>query len=374
MGRRHVCYLGGVYDHPRDAVIFFHDLPIPSDRLKALASRWRKERRAPPHIAIFLINKPSHPTREQSAQIEGAQLSEGNGTGLRLSAGQEDAISDISQEVQLFGSWYDPHAYGGFCDVFLGQRGPERVAIKRLRALKNAPEVVKKRFFRECDIWKKLRHPNILEFYGIAKHGGSLFMISPFLAKGDAPSWLASRSGERLRVLLDVAMGCLYLHNLTTQPIVHGDLKGGNILVKDDGQAVVSDFGLSKLKGTFTSLGLKGTGTIPYIPELCPTCDDLGENNDDEIMGTKTLETDVFAFGRTAIELLSGERPYGERFNIAAVLGGRRPPRPKTDAAKQWITDEMWEFINEMTHVQPRSRPTMGGIERKLKKFYNKSN
>ncbi|KAG8740757.1 hypothetical protein FRC10_003915 [Ceratobasidium sp. 414] len=281
----------------------------------------------------------------------------------------DDLSFDISREVKMVSSLYAPFAHGGFCDIFVGRRGLEKVAMKRLRIATIGDEnIVRKRFIRECEVWRKLKHPNVLEFYG--QHSSSLFMISPFLDDGDAPSWLQNRCGDRLRVLLEAAQGCLYLHTLSPKPTVHGDIKGANILIKANGQAVLSDFGLSKTMNARTSHGLKDTGTGPYMaPELFAHCNDPDiEIDATTVPVTKTLATDVFAFGRTAIET-----PYGNAAATPAIwyilLQGKRPSRPTTPSAERWITDAMWAFINEMTHVQPECRPTMHEVVARLERF-----
>ncbi|KAG9082289.1 hypothetical protein FRC06_005135 [Ceratobasidium sp. 370] len=74
----------------------------------------------------------------------------------------DDLSFDISREVKM---------------IFIGRRGLEKVAMKRLRiATIGDEDVVRKRFIRECEVWRKLKHPNVLEFYGIVKHAASLFM------------------------------------------------------------------------------------------------------------------------------------------------------------------------------------------------------
>ncbi|KAG8712783.1 hypothetical protein FRC09_019464 [Ceratobasidium sp. 395] len=239
----------------------------------------------------------------------------------------DDISFDISREVKM---------------IFIGRRGLEKVAMKRLRIVTIGDEdVVRKRFIRECEVWRKLKHAHVLEFYGwvsdkirritlkqlisIVKHGGSLFMA--------------------------------------------------NILIKSDGQAVLADFGLSKTMNAHTSHGLKDTGTGPYMaPELFAHCNDPEiEIDATTVPITKTLETDVFAFGRTAIELLSGQTPFGNAAATPAIwymlLQGKRPARPNTPSAERWITDSMWIFINEMTHVQPACRPTMQEVVTRLERF-----
>jgi serine/threonine protein kinase len=73
------------------------------------------------------------------------------------------------------------------------------------------------------------------------------------------------------------------------------------------------------------------------------------------------------------MQLLSGEVPYGKAASTPAIwyilLQGKRPARPNTPAAERWITDAMWTFINEMTHVQPECRPTMYEVVARLERF-----
>ncbi|KAG9083264.1 Receptor-interacting serine/threonine-protein kinase 2 [Ceratobasidium sp. 370] len=201
----------------------------------------------------------------------------------------DDLSFDISREVKMVSPLYAPFAHGGFCDIFIGRRGLEKVAMKRLRIATIGDE----------DVVRK-----------------------------------------------------------------------ANILIKENGQAVLADFGLSKTMNAHTSHGLKDTGTGPYMaPELFAHCNCQEVEIDAATVSvTKTLETDVFAFGRTAIET-----PYGNVAGTptiwALLLKGKRPARPATPPAKQWITDAMWTFINEMTHVQSECRPTMREIVTRLGRF-----
>lgn len=81
----------------------------------------------------------------------------------------------------------------------------------------------------------------------------------------------------------------MYLHG---KGIVHGDIKGGNILISVDGKAVVCDFGLTKPTGAETSSGLHGAGTTRWQSQ------DLWMEN-----ATKTFMSDVYAFGMLIYEV-----------------------------------------------------------------------
>lgn len=88
--------------------------------------------------------------------------------------------------------------------------------------------------------------------------------------------------------LHETAEGIHYLH---TQDVVHGDIKGTNILISDDARALLCDFGLARPSYLGTSSGLKGAGSDRWMsPELWRG-------------GCKSFESDVYAFGMTIVEV-----------------------------------------------------------------------
>jgi serine/threonine protein kinase len=102
---------------------------------------------------------------------------------------------------------------------------------------------------REMDIWGRLSHPHIVPLRGYAiEDDGTPELISPWFEHGDVLSYLTKfPSADRKKLVCQVADGLSYLHAQTPSPIVHGDLKGGNVLINRDGDGALCDFGLSKL-------------------------------------------------------------------------------------------------------------------------------
>jgi len=114
---------------------------------------------------------------------------------------------------------------------------------------------------REAWTWSRLKHKNVVPLWGIADyrdlfHGAAsqLCMISPWEKLGNAEDFFKKDENERFKgpFLLDIARGLLYLHSAEPLPIIHGDLKGSNILVTTDPdglgcRAQLSDFGLSRM-------------------------------------------------------------------------------------------------------------------------------
>ncbi|KAJ7718322.1 kinase-like domain-containing protein [Mycena metata] len=134
---------------------------------------------------------------------------------------------------------------GNFGDIYTASHRGQAVAVKRLRFFQEDEDEVRKKFCREALIWKNLEHDNILPFLGVDSETfpGFLCMVSLWMDKGS----LASKSGAPSEgaiptLIYEIAVGIQYLHS---QNIVHGDIRGTNILVDDQGHARLADFGLA---------------------------------------------------------------------------------------------------------------------------------
>ncbi|KAF8608237.1 kinase-like protein [Ceratobasidium sp. AG-I] len=263
-----------------------------------------------------------------------------------------------------------PVATGGQCDIYLGEfvaHPHEKVAMKRLRMFSNDCEPVRKELIREVRLWNELKHPNILEFYGLYDAGGmSIFMISKWMSQGSAPDYLQRNpDANRREIVTDALRGLCYLHEMH---VLHGDLKGANILIKDDGTACLADLGLARASSEATTTSLRGNGSIRYMsPEILLTEDAKGIQK----TPVKTFESDVFAFGLVIRELLSDELPYADISSMAHIIrliaSGHCPSRPKSPVAQQWLCDRMWDIIQATMQSDPKSRPPAVEVEHRIK-------
>ncbi|KAJ1306011.1 hypothetical protein OPQ81_010726 [Rhizoctonia solani] len=263
-----------------------------------------------------------------------------------------------------------PVATGGQCDIFLGEFVTfphEKVAMKRLRVFHDSElEPVRKELMREVRLWSELSHPNILEFYGLYDAGGmSVFMISKWMSNGNAPDYLLKYpDANRRDIVSDALNGLCYLHGLG---ILHGDLKGANILIKDDCTACLSDLGLARACHEATTASMRGNGSIRYMsPEILLTNDE----SDVCTIPVKTLESDIFAFGLVIRELLGDEIPYAEIHSIPHIIrliaSGSRPSRPKNPVANEWLCDKIWEIVEASLANNPKRRPAAFEISQRL--------
>ncbi|KAL6654676.1 hypothetical protein ACP70R_008141 [Stipagrostis hirtigluma subsp. patula] len=182
-----------------------------------------------------------------------------------------------------------------------------------------------KNFFAECEVLRNTRHRNLMRVISLCSsldRTGNEFkaLILEYMSNGNLESWLHpilnrnNRSrplnlGSRINIATDIAAALDYLHNWSTPPLVHCDLKPSNILLDDDMVARVSDFGLAKILHNNSSARLDSStnrtcqrGSVGYIaPEYG--------------MGYEISSAgDVYSYGIILLEMLTGKRPTDDMF------------------------------------------------------------
>ncbi|TEB29309.1 kinase-like protein [Coprinellus micaceus] len=233
-----------------------------------------------------------------------SQLKLAKHTGLYPTSLQHNTIGNCTAS---------PVAVGGFGDVYKARLGDQDVAVKVMRGAVAgglSQHSLIKCFAQEVVLWSHVSHLNILPFYGVhvsssEQHGTPprVSLLSPWMENGNIIEYnKANPHIERGALVLDIVRGLDYLHSFNPS-IVHGDLKGDNILVSPSGRACIADFGLGRLvqdKGWLTSAASTLFGAHLYLaPELLddqPT--DIGYT------AKRSLSTDVYAFGCVCYEVL----------------------------------------------------------------------
>ncbi|KAF8680700.1 hypothetical protein AX14_004496 [Amanita brunnescens Koide BX004] len=253
-------------------------------------------------------------------------------------------------------------AFGALADFWKGTWTVENgrdlsVAVKVIRSIplgrNEQYERLKSKVIREASILAKLNHPHITPFYGISfdfDKADSPCLVYPFYASGDLMSYLKETpQASRLELICQVASGLAYLHGLNP-PVIHGDIKGSNVLINDNGRACLSDFGLGRLMEVSGFTTKQVGGTCRWMAyELI--------YDDDEEPTQQSRETDMWAFGMTILEVFTGKAPFSHLTYDASVIFyivKDRKPRQPTE-----IKDELWSFLCRCWRQDPRERPTM---------------
>ncbi|KDQ52260.1 hypothetical protein JAAARDRAFT_139168, partial [Jaapia argillacea MUCL 33604] len=215
----------------------------------------------------------------------------------------------------------------------------------------------------EVRAWGRLRHPNIVELLGVAFPGGRPAMVMPWYRNGNAVEYLRQHPGsDRFALVFDVARGLTYMHGLIP-PLLHCDLRAGNVLITDEGHALLSDFGFSKPQGSL-ALSICPMGAIRWwAPELLVDGDDEGgkDANSPEF----SVCTDVWAFGCTVFQLMTSKRPYHTRrdWSVAKDILEGKPPG---DCSEDMWHEGTWAIKQQLHHCwafDAAQRPSMRDVE-----------
>ncbi|KAG6843568.1 hypothetical protein H0H87_003086 [Tephrocybe sp. NHM501043] len=222
---------------------------------------------------------------------------------LSVKSGLYPACHEL-KDVTPIGDY--PVAAGGFADIYKGHFQERVVCLKVIRLYeKSQIQHVLKKFSYEALLWSQMLHPNILTIFGLFKFQNRLSLVMPWMENGDVTKYLKQNpNARRLLLAEDVAKGLSYLHN---EGVIHGDLKGPNVLIDDTGRARLADFGLSVVSDpdiiawTTQSKAKSQGGSVRWqAPELF-----LVEDSDlesEEETAKNTTASDVYAWGCVCLE------------------------------------------------------------------------
>ena len=265
------------------------------------------------------------------------------------------SVADRYRLVKLLGT-------GGMGVVWQAwdERLRRSVALKMLRTQLELTdrdrEVATKRALREARITAGLHHPHAVTVFDVVEHEGQPCIVMQ-LIESTPLSVLLREHGtltprETARIGAQVGSALAAAH---TMRIVHRDVKPGNILITEDGSAMISDFGISHALGdsTITATGMMH-GTPAYLaPEVA-----RGQPS--------SFASDVFSLGSTLYTMLEGAPPFGADDNAIALLhkvarGSYPDPRH---------AEALAPLLREMLSADPKRRPGMKSVASRLSDMY----
>lgn len=235
------------------------------------------------------------------------------------------------------------------------------VALKMLRTQpdlgEREREVATNRAMREARITAGLHHPHAVTVFDVVEYEGQPCIVMQFVESTPLATLLREHGTltprETARIGAQVSSALAAAHRLR---IVHRDVKPGNILVTEDGSALISDFGISHALGdaSITATGMMH-GTPAYLaPEVARG-------------GESSFASDVFSLGSTLYTMLEGTPPFGAETNAIALLhkvaSGRYPAPTHADG--------LAPLLREMLSADPKDRPDMISVTSRLSVMYD---
>ncbi|KAG8728627.1 phosphatidylinositol-binding protein scs2 [Ceratobasidium sp. 414] len=289
----------------------------------------------------------------------------------------EHGCQDITEKLDPSAHGEYPVSSGGFGDVYKGRlRDGSPIAIKCMKIIINPYSAEHQNHLkcaaREIHTWSKLRHHYVSGLLGLSVFRGQIAMVSPWAEHGSLPGYLTKKPELNKPLLCaQIAEGLAFLHG---SGVIHGDLKGANVLVSDAGEPLLADFGNAVLYGQtlqFTYTTAKSNLSPRWTaPELL-----------DE--GSCSFEADVYALGMFSFsrflimqtilrdslarqEVITGKVPYPSLKEIQvinAVSKRRYPTRPEEHIPTTIQGNLLWATLCECWAFESKSRPTAAQVQ-----------
>ncbi|XP_042497236.1 MDIS1-interacting receptor like kinase 2-like isoform X3 [Macadamia integrifolia] len=266
---------------------------------------------------------------------------------------------------------------GGYGSVYIARLSTDQVvAVKKPhQPLQAECENVDRQTFRnEICVLTKLRHRNIVKLYGFCSSAQHSLLVYEHFERGSLAkilnnSELASEMNwtRRVNVIKGVANALSYMHHDCSPPIIHRDISSNNVLLDEEYEACVSDFGTARLLKPDSSDWTSMAGTCGYVaPELAYTM-------------KVTQKCDVYSFGVLTLEVLMGRHPS----ELISTLLSSYSALPSTeqmillrDLLDKRLSPTTMDMVEELSSVMklaisclatnPQSRPDMHYVSEKL--------
>jgi len=247
---------------------------------------------------------------------------------------------------------------GEFGDVRLGHYRGQKVAVKEL--IKDT-SIATQNFLGEAKVMTSLQHDNLVRLLGLVIEDGSgsvrskIFLVTEYMGRGSLLEYLRSRGRQyvtkkdQIGFAVDTSTGMAYLES---KHVVHRDLAARNVLLSDDGQAKVADFGLASSDGeTIDSGKLPIKWTAPESLRLSQF------SNKSDMWSFGILLWEIYSFGRVPYPRI----PLGDV--VKHVEKGYQMEAPEGCPAQVYtVMKDAWE-------LDPEKRPTFSASNESLDQF-----
>ncbi|XP_047180268.1 U-box domain-containing protein 35-like [Vigna umbellata] len=269
-------------------------------------------------------------------------------------------IEEIEEATNLFSNSLKV-GEGGYGPVYRCELDHTPVAVKILK-----PDAAQgqAQFQQEIEVLSSIRHPNMVLLLGACPEFGCL--VYEYMANGSLDDCLFRRGNKRalpwqlrFRIAAEIATGLLFLHQTKPEPLVHRDLKPGNILLDRNFVSKISDVGLARLvpasvEDSVTQYRMTSTaGTFCYIdPEYQQT----------GMLGTKS---DIYSLGIMLLQIITAKPPMGLTHHVERAIEKGTFAEMLDPAVEDWPIEHALRFAKlalACAEMKRKDRPDLAKV------------
>ena len=237
---------------------------------------------------------------------------------------------------------------GGMANVYLAHDTilDRDVAVKVLRGDMSNDEKFVRRFQREALAASSLTHPNIVEMYDVGEDKGAYFIVMEYV-EGKTLKQLIKKRGtltisEAIDIMLQITDGISSAHDAY---IIHRDIKPQNIMIKDDGQVKITDFGIAMaLNSTQLTQTNSVMGSVHYLPP-------------EQALGKgATIRSDIYSMGIMFYEILTGKLPFKGENAVEIAMKQIKNDIPSVREQNSAVPQSVENIIIKATAKNPKNR------------------
>jgi serine/threonine protein kinase len=238
---------------------------------------------------------------------------------------------------------------GGMAEVYkaVDLKLERDVAIKFLRTSSEDYEVSRQRFELEAKALAKLRHPNIVSVLGYGEYEGRPYLVMEYVQGQSLKEMLGKPMPwqKAASLIVPIARALHYAHG---KKIVHRDVKPSNILINQDGEPMLSDFGVAKMMDVKNKKDLTGTSVGIGTPHYMAPEQGRGQE-----VGPKS---DIYSLGVVFYEMVTGRKPYEADTPFAVLLKHIEDPVPNPAKAARGLPQQIVRVILKAMSKNPKNR------------------
>ena len=236
---------------------------------------------------------------------------------------------------------------GGMASVYLA----EQTSIGRTVAIKVLPPhfmhdpTFMQRFEREVKVSADLQHPRVLPVYDYGQIGGRPYIVMAYMAGGTLADRLQQGPmplDEVVRLIEQIAEGLDHAHR---RGVVHRDFKPSNVLLDQQGNAYLADFGIAKISEA--TVQLTGTGIVGTPAYMAP---EMGRE------GIVTPLVDIYAMGVTLYQMLTGKYPFKGDTPLSVMMAHATKPIPDVREERPDLPPAVAEVVRKAMAKDPGQR------------------